>query len=160
MIAPIAVPDKIVNCTRVAHFVRIAPWFTSGVLQTASDGVRATQRSLAVLSSAVCAGRDLNLTRLLTPFASLAGSNRRAKNRAARECAALVLCRPGFEPNPDVLAHFVRCARLGGFKSGVLQTASDEVRATRRSLAVLSSAVCAGRDLNPGHELGRLRSYH
>jgi len=102
--------------------------------------------------------RELNLTRLLTPLASLAGSNRRAKNRTARECAALVLCRPGFEPNSDVLAHFVRCARLGGFKSGVVQTASDGVRATRRSLAVLSSAVCAGRDLNPGHELGRLRA--
>ena len=58
--------------------------------------------------------------------------------------------RPIFEPEPDVLAHVVRCARLVGFKSPGDSCGSR----------CCSPQECAGRDLNPGHELGRLRSYH
>ncbi len=61
--------------------------------------------------------------------------------------------RPGFEPEED------GCARLASLGCAHCDfqgsNPGERIRSSRSFVAG-----CAGRDLNPGHELGRLRSYH
>ena len=90
-------------------------------------------------SSPRCAGCDSPNS---NPWIHTPGSRNRFRERG-------VVRRPGFEPIQDVPGCSLRCAsglRLVGFKSDC------RIRSSRPFVAE-----CAGRDSNPGHELGRLR---
>jgi hypothetical protein len=69
--------------------------------------------------------------------------------------------RPGIEPEGDVLTHSVHCARLPGLNSRQGdRTASNRLATPAGRSAGCVEERCAGRESNPGYELGKLMSYH